>query len=65
MSNNHKCTPRDFEKAYKKYQGQIVTDKKFLRLTPRTYIQFSVMVKGNRITYWIDSKEYPKYKGIF
>ncbi len=60
-----KCTPREFERLYRKHQGHITTDKKFLKLTPKTYIQFSVMVCGNSVTYWIDSHEYPNYKGVF
>lgn len=60
-----KCTPSEFEKAFRKYQGQIVTDRKFLKLTPRTYVQFGVMIDGNMVSYWIDSHEYPNYKGIF
>jgi len=60
-----KCTPNEFEKAYRKHQGQITTHNKFLKLTDRTYVQFSVVIDGNTVTYWIDSKEYPNYKGVF
>lgn len=64
-----KCTPREFEENFRKHQGLLTRESRFIEvpnsLGGRNHIQFTVMIEGNKQTFFVDRTRYPKYEGLF